>query len=240
MTKLRKAMVLAAGLGTRMRPLTETLPKPLVEVNGRPLIDHVLDRLAQLQVEEAVVNLHHHADLLEAHLKAYSGPPRVVLSDERDALLETGGGVRRALGHFGDAPFFAINSDTIWIEGMRPNLARMESVFDPERMDVLLLLASTALSIGYDGPGDFLMDAEGRLTRRPERVMAPFVYAGAAILKPGLFADTPEWAFSLNRIFDRAREADRLFGIRLEGTWMHVGTPDAIAAAEDAIRRSSD
>ncbi|MDE1570115.1 nucleotidyltransferase family protein [Aquabacter sp. P-9] len=233
-------MVLAAGLGTRMRPLTDTRPKPLVEVNGRPLIDHVLDRLAEVEVDEAVVNVHHHADLLEAHLKARKGPPRIVLSDERDALLETGGGVRRALGHFGDAPFFAINSDTIWIEGMRPNLARMERVFDPERMDVLLLLASTALSIGYDGAGDFMMDPEGRLTRRPERVMAPFVYAGAAILKPGLFADVPEGAFSLNRIFDLAREADRLFGIRLEGTWMHVGTPDAIASAEEAIRRSSD
>ncbi len=240
MTKLRKAMVLAAGLGTRMRPLTDTRPKPLVEVNGRPLIDHVLERLAEVEVEEAVVNLHHHADLLEAHLKARKGPPRIVLSDERDALLETGGGVRRALSHFGDAPFFAINSDTIWIEGMRPNLARMEAVFDPERMDVLLLLASTALSIGYDGPGDFLMDADGRLTRRPERVMAPFVYAGAAILKPGLFDAAPDGAFSLNRIFDQAREADRLFGIRLEGIWMHVGTPDAIAAAEDAIHRSSD
>lgn len=240
MTKLRKAMVLAAGLGTRMRPLTDTRPKPLVEVNGRALIDHVLDRLAEVEVEEAVVNLHHHADLLEAHLKARAAPPRIVLSDERDALLETGGGVRRALSHFGDAPFFAINSDTIWIEGMRPNLARMETVFDPEHMDVLLLLASSALSIGYDGPGDFLMDAEGRLTRRPERVMAPFVYAGAAILKPSLFADVPDGAFSLNRIFDQAREAGRLFGIRLEGIWMHVGTPDAIAAAEEAIRRSSD
>ncbi|QRG09124.1 nucleotidyltransferase family protein [Xanthobacter dioxanivorans] len=238
--RVRTAMVLAAGLGTRMRPLTDTRPKPLVEVYGRALVDHVLDRVADAGIPEAVVNLHHHADMLEAHLKARRGPPRIVLSDERDVLLETGGGVRKALPLLGPEPFLAINSDTIWIEGMRPNLVRLIDHFDPERMDALLLVASAAHSIGYDGMGDFQMDPLGRLSRRGERLVAPFVFAGASILKPGLFADTPEGAFSLNRVFDRAAAAGRLFGLRLDGIWMHVGTPDAIALAEDAIHRSSD
>lgn len=234
------AMVLSAGLGTRMRPLTDTRPKPLVEVEGRALIDHVLDRVAEAGIPRAVVNLHHHADLLEAHLKARAGAPEIILSDERGALLETGGGVRRALPLLGPGPFLAINSDTIWIEGMRANLARLAERFDPATMDALLLLAPAALSIGYDGMGDFQMDTLGRLTRRGERQVAPFVYAGAAILKPELFEGTPEGAFSLNRIFDKAAADERLFGLRLDGVWMHVGTPDAIALAEEAIQRSSD
>ena len=233
-------MVLAAGMGTRMRPLTDTRPKPLVEVYGRALIDHVLDRVADAGIPRAVVNLHHHADMLEAHLKARGGAPQVLLSDERGQLLETGGGVRKALPLLGPDPFLAINSDTIWIEGMRPNLARLMEHFDPERMDVLLLLASAAHSIGYDGMGDFQMDTLGRLSRRAERTVVPFVYAGAAILKPELFAGTPDGAFSLNRIFDKAAEAERLYGLRLDGVWMHVGTPDAIALAEEAIQTSSD
>lgn len=237
---IKKAMVLAAGMGTRMRPLTDTRPKPLVEVEGRALIDHVLDRLAASGIEEAVVNVHHHADLLEAHLKARPGAPRVHLSDERANLLETGGGTKKALPVLGDAPFIAINADTIWIEGVCPNLARLAASFDPERMDCLLLVAATALSIGYEGVGDFIMDGEGRLTRRPERLVAPFVYAGAGVFAPHLFEDTPDGAFSLNLVFDRAREAGRLFGLRLEGVWMHVGTPAAIAEAEAAIQRSSD
>lgn len=237
---LPTAMVLSAGLGTRMRPLTDTRPKPLVAVEGRALIDHVLDRVAEAGIPRAVVNLHHHADLLEAHLKARAGAPEVLLSDERGALLETGGGVRKALPLIGPGPFLAINSDTIWIEGMRPNLARLAERFDPATMDALLLLAPAALSIGYDGMGDFQMDTLGRLTRRAERQVAPFVYAGAAILKPELFAGTPEGAFSLNRIFDKAAADERLFGLRLDGVWMHVGTPDAIALAEEAIQRSSD
>ncbi|MFG1349971.1 nucleotidyltransferase family protein [Xanthobacter autotrophicus] len=233
-------MVLAAGMGTRMRPLTDTRPKPLVEVYGRALIDHVLDRVADAGIPRAVVNLHHHADMLEAHLTARGGTPQIVLSDERSELLETGGGLRKALPLLGPEPFLAINSDTIWIEGMRPNLVRLREHFDPERMDGLLLLASAAHSIGYDGMGDFQMDTLGRLTRRAERTVVPFVYAGAAILKPELFEGTPDGAFSLNRIFDKAAEAERLFGLRLDGIWMHVGTPDAIALAEEAIQRSSD
>ncbi|MFG1343755.1 nucleotidyltransferase family protein [Xanthobacter autotrophicus DSM 431] len=233
-------MVLAAGMGTRMRPLTDRVPKPLVEVYGRALVDHVLDRVAEAGIGTAVVNVHHHADMLEGHLKGRQGPPRIVVSDERGALLETGGGVRKALPLLGPGPFLAINSDTIWIEGMRANLARLIEHFDPVRMDALLLLAPAALSIGYDGPGDFLMDTLGRLTRRGERLVAPFVFAGASILKPELFAGTPEGAFSLNRVFDRVAEAERLFGLRLDGVWMHVGTPEAIALAEEAIQRSSD
>ncbi len=233
----RRAMVLAAGLGTRMRPLTDAMPKPLVKVAGAPLLDHVLDRLADAGVETAVVNVHHFADQIEAHLKDRKRP-RIVISDERAQLLDTGGGVVKALDALGTAPFFHVNSDTIWIEGVRPNLERLAEGFDPARMDVLLLLAPTAGSIGYDGRGDFAMGPDGRLMRRPERGVVPFVYAGVAILSPGLFADAPKGPFSLNRLFDRALEAGRLHGLRLDGTWMHVGTPQAIKAAEAAITAS--
>ncbi len=233
-------MVLSAGMGTRMRPLTDTRPKPLVEVEGKVLIDHVLDRLEAAGVDEAVVNVHHHADALEAHLARRSAPPRLHISDERGGLLETGGGTKKALHFFHDEPFFAINADTIWIEGVRPNLLRLAENFDPQTMDALLLVAGTATSVGYDGRGDFSMDPYGRLERRGERLITPFVYAGACVLKPSLFADMPDGPFSLTRIFDASIAAGRLFGIRLEGVWMHVGTPEAIPAAEEAIRRSSD
>jgi len=239
MSLIRNAMVLAGGLGTRMRPLTDTIPKPMVEVNGRALIDHVLDRLADAGVEKAVVNLHHHADLLEQHL-ATRTRPRIVFSDERDLLLETGGGIKKALAELGPDPFFSINSDTIWIEGIRPNLPALATNFDPERMDGLLLLAPSVISIGYDGMGDFSLDGDGRLTLRADRQVAPFVYAGAAVLSPRLFEGAPEGPFSLVKLFARAIEEGRLFGQRMEGVWMHVGTPDAIAEAEEAIRRSKD
>jgi len=239
MSLIRNAMVLAGGLGTRMRPLTDTIPKPMVEVNGRALIDHVLDRLADAGVEKAVVNLHHHANLLEQHLAARTRP-RIVLSDERDLLLETGGGIKKALAELGPDPFFSINSDTIWIEGIRPNLPALANNFDPERMDGLLLLAPSVISIGYDGLGDFTLDGDGQLTLRADRQVAPFVYAGAAVLSPRLFEGAPEGPFSLVKLFARAIEEGRLFGQRMEGVWMHVGTPDAIAEAEEAIRRSKD
>jgi MurNAc alpha-1-phosphate uridylyltransferase len=234
---LQRAMVLAAGLGTRMRPLTDTLPKPLVPVAGKALIDHVLDRLADAGVTTAVVNVHHKADAIEAHLKGRTRP-KIVISDERGELLDTGGGVVKALPQLGTAPFFHMNSDTLWIEGVTPNLPRLAAQFDAARMDILLLLASTTASIGYEGRGDFVMAPDGRLSRRAEREVVPFVYAGAAVLSPALFADAPKGAFSLNRLFDRATEAGRLFGLRLEGTWMHVGTPAAIKAAEAAILES--
>ena len=234
----RRAMLLAAGFGRRMRPLTATAPKPLLEVHGKALIDHALDRLAEAGVETAVVNVHYLADLLEAHL-ARRSRPAIIVSDERDALLDTGGGIRKALGHFGGAPFFLMNTDGLWLEGARPNLARLAEAWDAARMDALLLLAPTATSVGYDGAGDFVMSPEGRLSRRAEREIAPFVYAGVAILHPRLFADGPDGAFSLNMLFDRAIEQERLWGLRLDGLWMHVGTPAAIKEAEATILESA-
>jgi MurNAc alpha-1-phosphate uridylyltransferase len=233
-----RAMVLAAGLGTRMRPLTEQRPKPLVEVAGKALIDHVLDRLAAAGVKTAVVNIHHFADQIERHL-ARRRAPEIVLSDERAALLDTGGGVVKALPALGAAPFFHVNSDTIWIDGVKSNLARLGLAFDPDTMDALLLLASTATSVGYSGNGDFAMAPDGQLRRRAEREVVPFVYAGAAILSPSMFENVPAGAFSLNRLFDRAADSGRLYGLRLDGVWMHVGTPEAIAEAERAILQSA-
>jgi MurNAc alpha-1-phosphate uridylyltransferase len=234
----KRAMVLAAGIGKRMRPVTATVPKPLIEVAGRPLIDRALDRLAKAGVEEAVVNVHYLADLVETHVRKRKAP-KVIVSDERGSLLETGGGIRKALPLLGDAPFFLMNSDSFWIEGPRPNLDWLTAAFDDARMDAVLMLAPTVASIGYQGPGDFLMDKDGRLQRRPERTIAPFVYSGAGILSPRLFRDAPEGAFSLNVLFDRAIEAGRLFGVRMDGIWLHVGTPDAIRDAEMSIAESA-
>jgi N-acetyl-alpha-D-muramate 1-phosphate uridylyltransferase len=233
----RRAMVLAAGLGVRMRPLSVGTPKPLVAVGGKALIDHVLDRLADVGVETAVVNVHYLADQVERHL-AERRAPRIVISDERDELLDTGGGVVKALPVLGTAPFFHLNSDAIWIDGVRPNLIRLAEIFDPAHMDALLLLAATSTSVGYAGRGDFTMTPDGRISRRREREIVPFVYAGVAILSSALFSTAPPGAFSLNLLFDRAIEAGRLFGLRLEGVWMHVGNPEAIAAAEAAILAS--
>ncbi len=231
-------MVLAAGLGTRMRPLTETKPKPLVEVGGKTLLDHMLDRLADAGVETAVVNVHYLADEIERHLAARARP-RIVISDERAQLLGTGGAVVKALGILGGEPFFHVNADSIWLEGATPNLVRLAQAFDPATMDGLLLLAPAAGSIGYSGRGDFAMNPDGRLTRRGERDVAPFVYAGAAILSPMLFIGAPAGTFSLTSLFERAAAAGRLSGLRLDGLWMHVGTPEAVAAAEAAIKAST-
>ena len=229
-----RAIVLAAGLGTRMRPYNGHIPKPLVEIGGKSLIDYSLDRLADAGVESVVVNVHHLADILERHL-APRQRPHVVISDERGELLGTGGGIAKALPKLGDAPFFLVNSDTVWLDGVRPNFTRMAEAFDPQTMDVLLLLAATTNSIGYSGRGDFAMLPDGRLRRRRENEVVPFVYAGAAVLSPALFADAPKGAFSLTVLFERAAENNRLFGLRLEGVWMHVGTPEAVAAAEAAL-----
>jgi MurNAc alpha-1-phosphate uridylyltransferase len=233
-----KAMVLSAGLGTRMRPLTNKMPKPLVEVGGKALIDHVLDRLAEAGVERAVVNVHHFAEQIERHLASRT-KPKIVISDERSLLLGTGGAVVKALPDLGGAPFFHINSDTLWIDGVQPNLTRLAEAFDLASMDALLLLAPSTGSIGYAGRGDFAFAPDGRLRHRAEREVAPFVYAGAAILSPALFKDAPPGEFPLTDLFDRAAEAGRLHGLRLEGLWMHVGTPDAIVSAERAIRAST-
>jgi len=231
-------MILAAGLGTRMRPLTDNLPKPLVRVAGKPLLDHVLDRLGDAGVTTAVVNVHYLPDQIERHV-AGRREPRVVVSDERNVVLGTGGGVVKALPLLGSAPFFHLNSDTMWIDGVRPNLDRLAEAFDPVRMDILLLMAPTAYSIGYAGSGDYAMLPDGSLRKRAERQVVPFVYAGAAIMSPAIFAGAPEGEFSLTKIFDAAEESNRLFGLRLDGIWMHVGTPDAIQAAEKALLASA-
>ena len=234
----KTAIVLAAGLGKRMLPITEQTPKPLVRVCGRALLDHALDALARAGVEKAVVNVHHLADQVEAHLRDRTSP-LIVISDERDRLLESGGGVAKALPHLGGAPFYVLNADSFWIEGFRPNLGNLAAHWNDEAMDVLLLVTGMANAIGYSGAGDFTMDSVGRLTRRDERRVAPFAYAGAAILHPRIFADCPDGPFSLNAIFDRALERGRLFGLRLDGLWLHVGTPEAIHEAEEAIARSA-
>jgi MurNAc alpha-1-phosphate uridylyltransferase len=228
-------MVLAAGLGTRMRPLTEKIPKPLVKVAGKTLLDHILDRLAAAGVEAAVVNVHHFAEQMETHLAARTRPC-IILSDERGQLLGTGGAVVKALPQLGDAPFFHVNADTLWIDSGMPNLTRLAAAFDAATMDALLLLAPVEASIGYAGRGDFTMAADGRLKRRGDQEVAPYVFAGAAILSPALFEAAPQGEFALTMLFDRAAKAGRLHGLRLEGLWMHVGTPDAIAAAEAAIK----
>jgi MurNAc alpha-1-phosphate uridylyltransferase len=234
----RRAIVLAAGLGTRMRALGGQLPKPLVKVGGKALIDYVLDRLAEAGVDRIVVNVHHLADQIERHV-ATRDRPRIIISDERRELLGTAGGVVRALPELGQEPFYLVNSDTVWIDGVQPNLARLAAAFEPQRMDGLLLLAPTASSIGYTGRGDFIMAADGRLARRAEHEVAPFVYAGAAILTPAFFAGAPAGPSSMSPLFDRAIEAERLYGLRLEGVWMHVGTPEAVKAAEAAILASA-
>lgn len=230
---IRRAMVLAAGLGKRMRPVTDRLPKPLVAIAGKPMLDHALDRLAEAGIEAAVVNVHYLAEQIEAHL-AGRQRPRIAISDERELLLETGGGVKKALPLLGEAPFFHVNSDSLWSENGVSNIAAMARAWDPAAMDMLLLLAAREGSVGFDGAGDFFKDGAGRLARRGQAATAPFVYAGVAILKPGLFADTPEGPFSLNLLFDRAIAAGRLFGHELDGRWLHVGTPEAIPLAEAA------
>jgi MurNAc alpha-1-phosphate uridylyltransferase len=223
--KPTKAMVLAAGLGVRMRPLTDRMPKPLVRVAGRTLLDHVLDKLGDAGVSEAVVNVHYLPDQIIDHVAARARP-RAIISDERDEVLGTGGGVVKALPLLGPAPFFHVNADTLWIDGVRPNLARLAEAFDPEAMDILLLMAPTTSSIGYGGRGDYAMLPDGALRKRKEHQVVPFVYAGAAIMSPS------------TRMFDRANEQERLFGLRLDGVWMHVGTPDAVHAAEEAFLAS--
>jgi MurNAc alpha-1-phosphate uridylyltransferase len=235
--KPSKAMVLAAGLGLRMRPLTNRMPKPLVPVAGRALLDHVLDKLGTAGVSEAIVNVHYLPDQIIDHVAART-QPRVTISDERNEMLGTGGGVVKALPLLGNKPFYHVNADTMWIDGVQPNLIRLADAFDPSRMDILLLMAPTTSSIGYGGAGDYAMLPDGALRKRREHQVVPFVYAGAAIMSPAIFADAPSGEFSLTKMFDRANEQERLFGLRLDGVWMHVGTPDAVHAAEEAFLSS--
>jgi MurNAc alpha-1-phosphate uridylyltransferase len=232
------AMVLAAGLGNRMRPLTDAVPKPLVRLGGRPLIDYVLDRIADAGVARAVVNVHYRAQQLIEHL-ATRTRPQIAISDESGQLLDTGGGVKKALPQLGQGGFLIHNSDSVWIEPAGSNLSRLFGAWRAEQMDCLMLLARVETSIGYEGAGDFLLDVEGRIARRLQGLSAPFVFTGVSLAHPRLLAQTPDGKFSLNLPWDRAIAAGRAYGVVLEGTWMHVGDPMALAAAERLLDRGS-
>jgi N-acetyl-alpha-D-muramate 1-phosphate uridylyltransferase len=235
-TAPKTAMVLAAGLGKRMRPLTETLPKPLIRVAGKPLLDWGLDSLAEAGVEKAVVNVHYLPDQIIAHV-ARRRAPRVTISDERDGLLDSAGGIVKALPQLGDEPFFILNADTFWIDRSRPNLRRLALEWDAQRMDILLMLCDLESATGHSGGTDFLLTADGRLIRAAGDPSG-LIYAGAAIVHPHIFAGAPEGPMSLNRYFDAAIAAGRLFGMPLAGSWITVGTPAAIAPAEAAVARA--
>jgi MurNAc alpha-1-phosphate uridylyltransferase len=216
-----------------MRPLTDKLPKPLVEVAGEAMLDTILDRLQAQGITKVVVNLHYLGAMIEAHL-AGRRSPSIVFSPEDD-LLETGGGVAKALPLLGEAPFFVLNGDVCWLDGRTPALTRLAAAWDETEMDALLLLHPTCSAFGYAGIGDYLMDPVGRLKRRQERQIAPFIHAGIQILHPRLFAGVPAGSFSLNRLYDKAQEAGRLWGLRHDGEWYHVGTPGELRAVEDAL-----
>ena len=230
-TAPKTAMVLAAGLGTRMRPLTDDRPKALVEVGGRALIDHVLDRLADAGVEKAVVNVHWFADRLEAHLAARGRGPEIVISDERGELLETGGGLKKAVPLLGDAPVFVANIDSVWLD-RGDALSELSRLWDPKHMDAALLLARREGSIGFEGDGDFFLADDGRLTFRGEAAYSPFAYMGVHICRPDYVAEGPEGPFSLSGLWRKSAAAGRLFGCVLDGDWMHVGDPQARDEAE--------
>ena len=228
-----RAMVLAAGLGLRMRPLTLTTPKPLVPVAGRTMLDRALDRLVDAGVELAVVNTHWLPDQVDAALAARKDMSIRISHEE--ILLETGGGVANALPLLGGDPFYVVNADIVWRDGTIPALERLARQWNAETMDVLLLVTGAVRATGYDGSGDFMMDPVGRLTRRPEREIAPFVFTGVQIVHPRLFEGAPEGPFSMNVLYDRAAETGRLCGLAHDGEWYHVGTPDAIELAEAEI-----
>ncbi len=229
----KRAMVLSAGKGLRLRPITETKPKPLVEIHGKPLLDHALDRLADASVEEAVVNLHYLGEQILTHLKGRLAP-KIIFSEEAE-LLETGGGIKKALPLLGDDPFIVVNSDVLWLDGATPMLRRLAGLWDDSAMDALLLLHPTSAAVGYHGGGDYRMDPLGRLSYRQERFVPPFVYAGVQIAHPRLFAGAPEGAFSLKPLLDRAEEAGRLYGLRHDGLWCHVGSPEEMREVEEML-----
>jgi MurNAc alpha-1-phosphate uridylyltransferase len=227
------AMVLAAGLGKRMRPVTATQPKPMVRVAGKPLIDHALDRLRDAGVAKAVVNVHYLADALEAHVTARA-MPKVTISDERALLLETGGGMIKALPQLPD-PFFALNADNIWLDGPNNAFAELSRRWNPDQMDALLLLVGHARAANFNGPGDFHMDALGKLSRRRDGRIAPFIYTGIQLVSHRLLRDAPEGPFSTNILWNRAIEEGRLYGLSFSGLWFEVGTPQAIRPTEEAL-----
>lgn len=227
------AMVMAAGLGKRMRPLTATRPKPLVEVAGKALLDHALERLRAAGVKRAVVNVHYLADALEAHLKNRDYGLEIIISDEREQLMETGGGLVKALPLLGERPFLSVNSDNLWIDGPVDSIRALAAAWDGARMDALLLMVPLARAHCHGGQGDFHLDAAGRIVgrRKPGR-LAPFVWTGVQILHPRLITNAPEGPFSTNLFWNRAIEAGRACGIVHGGLWFDVGTPRAIPVAE--------
>ena len=229
------AMILAAGMGKRMRPLTASQPKPLVRVAGKPLIDHALDRLEDAGVAKAVVNVHYLADALEAHIGGRAAPA-VTISDERKELLETGGGMLKALPRLPD-PFFSLNSDNIWLDGPSSAFHDLSNRWNPDEMDALLLVVPHARAVNFSGAGDFHMDPLGRLRRRISGRIAPFIYTGIQLVSHRLMREAPEGAFSTNLLWNRAIEEGRLFGASFTGQWFEVGTPEAIAPTEAALRR---
>ena len=229
------AMVMAAGLGKRMRPLTATMPKPLVRVAGKPLIDHTLDRLADAGLTRAVVNVHYLADALEAHL-AERKSPKVDISDEREFLLETGGGMIKAKDKLPD-PFFCLNSDNIWLDGPRNAFAELSDLWRAETMDALLLVVPHKRAANFSGPGDFHLDARGGVSRRESGRIAPFIYTGIQLVSHRLLRDAPDGKFSTNILWDRAIEEGRLFGLAFSGQWIEVGRPEHIAVCEDVLER---
>lgn len=230
----RTAMVLAAGFGVRMRPITETRPKPLIEVAGRSLIERTIDRLADVGVEKVVVNVHHLGGMIVDHLKDRDGP-EIVFSPE-DPIMETGGGIKNALSALGNEPFYACNADTMWLNGSQDALDRLARHWQDDDMDALLMLHSTVDAYGYDGLGDFSSDADGRLTRRPESEVAPYLFTGVQILHPRLFKNAPHGAFSMNLLYDGALQCGRLYGIVHDGEWFHIGTPDGLKEAETYMK----
>lgn len=230
------AMVLAAGLGKRMAPVTDTIPKPLVSVAGKPLIDWGLDALAAAGVKRAVVNVHYLADQLEEHL-AGRALPAIEVSDERELLLDSAGGIIKALPQIGTNPFYILNADTFWTDGDKPNLVLLAEGWDDANMDILLMIAHMDQAVGREGGGDFSMSGRGQLRRLKPGENSPYIYAGAAIIHPRIFANAPSGKISLNRYFDEAIAADRLFGKSMDGMWLTVGTPGAIAEANAAIAK---
>ena len=229
------AMVLAAGRGTRMGHLTDDRPKPLVEVAGTPLLDFSLRKLEQAGIKRIVVNVHYKAGQIREYLarrKAEGAPSEIMISDETGELLETGGGVKNALGLLGDEPFYVVNSDIMWLDGVSNGFELLAERWCADTMDALLLLSSATSAIGYKGRGDFLLAPDGAVTRRPEREVAPFVFAGVQIAHPRLFAKCPDGPFSLNLAWDHAAVSNRLYGVRREGVWFHVGSPEAVKSVE--------
>lgn len=234
---IETAMLMAAGRGKRMRPLTATTPKPLIRVGGQPLMDHALDRLEAGGIRRVVINVHYLADAIEAHVRARKTSMEILISDEREKLLETGGGLMKAAPLLGDKPFLCANSDNLWVDGPVDSVALLSELWDDARMDALLLVVPHANATCHAGPGDFHMDGIGRLSRRKPGYVAPFVYTGVQILSPRLLRDPPGEAFSTNVFWDRAIEAGRLYGVVHQGLWFDVGTPQAIPVVNAALDR---